>query len=320
MNILVYGAGVIGSLYAARLRKAGHRVTVLARSSRLANLREHGLVIEELGTGVRSVADVSITDQLASEDHYDLVMITVRRDQLSAILPSLSANQNIPTILFLLNNPSGLSGLGATLARERILLGFPGAGGTLDGPIVRYAMISQQPTTLGEFSGKRTARLRVVSEVIRQSGFRVRLENDMDSWLCSHAFFVTAVCGAIYLADGDCQRLSHSSRILKLMVEGVREGFSAIRSLGKQVRPLPIKMLFNWLPRSFAVQYWRRFFAGETAEFVFAAHARRASVEMQALAAECQLLLKKTGTSAPALGELYEAVERHARERREKAI
>jgi 2-dehydropantoate 2-reductase len=287
---------------------------------RLADIRKHGLVIEEFGTGIRSVADVSITEQLAPEDHYDLALITVRRDQLSVILPVLAANHNIPTILFLLNNPSGLSGLGATLARERILLGFPGAGGTLDGPIVRYTMISQQPTTLGELNGKRTARLGAVAVTLRQSGFRVRLENDMDAWLCSHAFFVTSICGAIYLAAGDCQPLSRSPRLLKLMVAGVREGFHTIASLGKQIRPFPIKVLFTWLPRSFAVQYWRCFFAGEMAEFVFGAHARRAFVEMQALAADCQLLLKKTGTSAPALGELYEAIESYAHERRGETI
>jgi lactate dehydrogenase-like 2-hydroxyacid dehydrogenase len=31
MNILVYGAGVIGSVYAARLQEAGYHVTLLAR-------------------------------------------------------------------------------------------------------------------------------------------------------------------------------------------------------------------------------------------------------------------------------------------------
>jgi 2-dehydropantoate 2-reductase len=100
MNILVYGAGVIGTLYAARLRNAGHKVTVLARSSRLEDIREHDLVLEELETGVRSVADVSLAEQLAAEDRYDLALIAVRRDQVFTVLPSLSANKGIPTILF----------------------------------------------------------------------------------------------------------------------------------------------------------------------------------------------------------------------------
>jgi ketopantoate reductase len=39
MKILVYGAGVIGTLYAARLQQEGHQVTILARGSRLADIR-----------------------------------------------------------------------------------------------------------------------------------------------------------------------------------------------------------------------------------------------------------------------------------------
>ncbi len=34
MDILVYGAGVLGSLYAARLQQAGQHVTILARGPR----------------------------------------------------------------------------------------------------------------------------------------------------------------------------------------------------------------------------------------------------------------------------------------------
>jgi 2-dehydropantoate 2-reductase len=72
MKILVYGAGVVGTLYAARLQEAGHQVTVLARDSRLADVRRHGLVLEDVLTGVRSVTHVSIVDRLYAEDSYDI--------------------------------------------------------------------------------------------------------------------------------------------------------------------------------------------------------------------------------------------------------
>jgi 2-dehydropantoate 2-reductase len=72
MKILVYGAGVVGTLYAARLQEAGHQVTVLARDSRLADVRRHGLVLEDILTGVRSVTHVSIVDRLYAEDSYDI--------------------------------------------------------------------------------------------------------------------------------------------------------------------------------------------------------------------------------------------------------
>jgi 2-dehydropantoate 2-reductase len=75
MKILVYGAGVIGTLYAARLQEAGHRVTILARNLRLAEVRRHGLVLEDVVTGVRSVTHVSIADRLYAEDSYDIALV-----------------------------------------------------------------------------------------------------------------------------------------------------------------------------------------------------------------------------------------------------
>jgi 2-dehydropantoate 2-reductase len=69
MNILVYGAGVIGTLYAARLRDGGHRATVLARGQRLADIRRHGLVLENILSGVRSEAAVDTIERLRPEDH-----------------------------------------------------------------------------------------------------------------------------------------------------------------------------------------------------------------------------------------------------------
>ena len=47
MRILVLGAGVIGSVYAAKLLQAGHEVVLLARGHRLADrCRVHVLAVE----------------------------------------------------------------------------------------------------------------------------------------------------------------------------------------------------------------------------------------------------------------------------------
>jgi ketopantoate reductase len=43
VRFLVLGAGVIGSVYAARLLETGHQVTLVARGRRLDDLRSHGL-------------------------------------------------------------------------------------------------------------------------------------------------------------------------------------------------------------------------------------------------------------------------------------
>jgi 2-dehydropantoate 2-reductase len=88
MNILVYGAGVIGTLYAARLREAGYHVTVLARAQRLDEIERHGLVLQNMRYGSQLAISVATIDGLAPEAVYDLALISVRRDQLAGVIRS----------------------------------------------------------------------------------------------------------------------------------------------------------------------------------------------------------------------------------------
>ena len=187
MKILVFGPGVIGTLYAARLQESGQLVTVLARGERLAEIRRHGLTLEDVVSGRRSTTAVGATEQLAPDDQYDVALVTVRRDQLASVMPALKANRNIPTMLFMLNNPVGSNDLVSALGEDRLLLGFPGAGGTSDGHIVRYALISQQPTTLGELNGRS-------SERVRSSGGSVQGGRLFDHDIGRHGWVAEGPC------------------------------------------------------------------------------------------------------------------------------
>ena len=313
MKILVYGAGVIGSLYAGKLQAGGHSVTVLARGDRLSEIRHYGLVLQDVISGGRMAIKVETAERIAADAQYDIALVTVRRDQLASAVPELKADWSIPNFLFMLNNPAGTESLAERLGRDRVLLGFPGAGGTRDRHVIHYALIPQQPTTLGEMDGQPSSRLRAIEMALRTSGFPTKISHDMDAWLKAHAFFVTAVSGAIYLAGGDCRRLSEEDTLLMLMTNGVREGFSAVRALGLTVTPLALRALFTWLPKSFAISYWRKFFRAEVADYVFGRHARAASGEMRTIANDCRAILTATGTTAPALHRLYGAIDDYAR-------
>jgi 2-dehydropantoate 2-reductase len=312
VNTLVFGAGVVGTVYATKLRQAGNSVTVLARGARLGDIRRAGLVLENVVDRSRSVCRVEVTEVLSPRDRYDLILVTVRRDQLDASMASLAANSAVPTILFMLNNPLGTSRLVETLGKDRVVLGFPGVGGTKEGHVVRYAMISQQPTTIGEVDGRKTARLEELVSVFRTSKLATRVERHMDAWLKAHAFFVTAVCGAIYRAGGDCRRLSSDTATLRLLVAGVAEGFGTVRATGLPVTPFPLKVLFTWLPQSLAIRYWRQFFSTTTAEYVFGAHARAAAREMLEVARDCRTLVQMTGVKTPSWQQLMNSIESYA--------
>lgn len=312
MRILVYGAGVQGSLYAARLHERGHDVALLARGQRLRDLRDHGVILEDVFSGQRTTTPVSIVERLDPADVYDLAMVPVRREQVGAILPILSIAGHIPTILFMHNHAGGSDELVGAVGRGRVLLGFPGAGGAREGPVVKYALIPQQPTTLGELDGTLSPRLHRVADALRGAGFRVSLSRHMDAWLTAHAVFVTAVSGALYLAGGDNNRLARLPDGVPLFARGVREGFGALDALGLPPPPTNLRAIFGWLPNRITVAYWRRLFASPRGEYYFARHARTAWEEASAVAVEVRALLGESGRPMPAFDQLCTAIDAYA--------
>ena len=157
MRVLVLGAGVIGSVYAGKLLQAGHEVVVLARGHRLLELQAHGLVLHNAESGDRTVLPVPLVSEVAVGDRYDLVLVPVRSEQVASTLPILVAMTDGSDVLFFGNTAGRQPELTPPLG-NRALFGFPAAGGVQDGAVVRYVLISQQKTMVGEPDGATTPR------------------------------------------------------------------------------------------------------------------------------------------------------------------
>src|ERR1700691_4342065 len=109
VKLLVYGAGVPGSLFSARLDEAGHDVSLLARGERLAALRRHGV---QLAEGDRpTVRRVLVPVAESPAGKYDLITVFVCTHQVDAVLESLAGVED--DVLFLLNWAAGPEPLGA---------------------------------------------------------------------------------------------------------------------------------------------------------------------------------------------------------------
>lgn len=90
-RILIFGAGVIGSMYAMKLIEAGFDVTLFAHSNRFKSLSENGLQYKEKGS-VQSI-QVKVIDALENDDIYDFIFVTVRYDRSESALLALKDNQ-----------------------------------------------------------------------------------------------------------------------------------------------------------------------------------------------------------------------------------
>ena len=227
MKLLVYGAGVLGSQFAARLHEAGHDVSLLARGERLAALRRNGVQLAEGDSpSVRRIPVPVVEDPAGA---YDLIAVIVRAHQMDPVLESLAGLDG--DVLFLLNWAAGAEPLGAVLGTERVLLGFPTAAGTMDGDVVRYRaagpMTRRVPMPIGEPDGRATPRVDRIVGALRTAGVNAKAEPRMDAWLKTHAAFVVPL-GQAVLAAGGPAALADDPAAVRGMIRVIRQNLAAM--------------------------------------------------------------------------------------------
>jgi ketopantoate reductase len=309
MKILVYGAGPLGSVFAARLRDAGHDVSILARGQRLADLREHGIVLHSVITDARTVTRVNVVEHLAPDDIYDLVLVIMCKNNALDILPILAANKNTPNVLFLTNNAAGPAELVEALGRERVLMGFPSAAGYRREHVVYYmAGTTDKPMAIpfGEIDGRITERARQIAEALESmEGYKVEIRSDIDAWLKSHvALLMPSLAPALYASDTDNERMADTRDAVVLAIRAMREGFRVLRALHIPVVPAKLRVMFEWLPEPLAVYWGQRIIADPKMKVALSMHASAARDEVKHLADEFMELARKTSVPTPAINRL----------------
>ena len=301
MRILILGAGVIGSVYAGRLAEAGHAVTLCARGERLAELRERGLILEDAYTRRRTRLEVAVTATPNPSMPCDVVLVAVRRDQMTSSLPLL-ADMDADVVFF--GNAAGLTAKLTAAVAPRALFGFPAAGGVRTGAAVRFVLIRQQKTMLADSDHRRSRRVTDLAKTLAAAGFPVRISTDAEAWLTAHAAFIIPIAFALYRVDVDPRRLAANDALLQTMVRATREAFRALQATGNTEIPGNLRALYLLMPEPFAVRYWRNTLRGPSGELWFAGHTRAASEEMASLAAVLQAAIEQSRRRAPALDVL----------------
>jgi 2-dehydropantoate 2-reductase len=236
------------------------------------------------------------------------VLVIMRKNQVAEILPVLAANQQTPNVLFLVNNAAGSGEWVKALGRERVLLGFVGAGGAREGHVVRYSLTANQETTFGELDGQTTPRLEQLDAALKSAGFETDICSNMDAWLKTHVALVSPIANALYAAGGDNYRLARTPDALLLLIRALREGLQTLRALGISVTPSPYRLLAA-LPEPLLLVFLCRLLATQRSELLLARHANAARDEMQILADEFQTLVREAGISAPAINQLNQYLD-----------
>ncbi len=309
MKILFFGAGPIGSVYAHLLHDAGGDVTVLARGDRHDWLKENGLVLKNEITGKEYTSRIKLVNELKVEDEYDLVIVCMRKDKLLPAFEILAASPGVKNVLFMGNNALGFDDYLKHLPAEKILMGFPGAGGGVLEQVVHYAdrekaKGKRRAITIGELDGQTKERTLAVKSLFESAGVPVDLTTDIDGWLKYHLALVLPLAGAFYKYDCDNYEVAKDKETLRAMVRAAKEGGRVLRALGFRKRQPFVFNLFFWLPEIVVTMGVKAVLESKFAEVAFAMHAKAARGEVEDLAHEFQQLAAKTSVDTPNIDSL----------------
>lgn len=245
MRILIYGAGVIGSIYAVYLSRSGCEVSVLARGRRLEELRKNGL--QYLDGKLIQTAKVKILKQLESGDRYDYIFLTVRAGQLQKALEHIKENTS-PTVVTMVNSLDNYSDWEAICGKGRILPAFPGAGGSIRDGILDAGLTPRliQPTTFAEIGGSRTERVDTLKRILTRSGIPCQIVPDMHAWQICHLAMVVPLADAYYMVD-DPQQVHRDKSVMRRTAQALHDNFAGLKLRGDPVSP-PKLNLFRLCP------------------------------------------------------------------------
>jgi 2-dehydropantoate 2-reductase len=188
MQIIVLGAGAIGSLYGAKLTD-DNDVTLIARAEHAAAINAHGLRIEGIESRTVRVQAATAIDRLDADA---LILLTTKVPDSAAALHPIEAFVRDDTTIVCLQNGLGSEQIARAALRERgvVLRGITQFGAIFQSPgVIRYMAAGYTIIEKDQASD-------AVASVLTAAGLDCRLSPDIvrDVW---HKLVVNCVVNPI---------------------------------------------------------------------------------------------------------------------------
>lgn len=255
MKVLVMGAGTVGSVYGGLTAKAGHEVLLVTGREHAEAVTDEGLRLVDISTGHTEIVDVEAVTEPPEQETYDLVLITVRNDQLRRAAEDLRPVLKGETYAMLFQN--GLDGpqvLADIVGPERVTMGFGQVGGSKRPGVVHYYIAEGEHTVIGELDGEETARMRRAKALFDSAGFSTRIIPNIENWVVSHTAIVLPMTLVMLNKGPEWASFGESPEDLRLAVKGMKECVRVLRAHkidltreGSLIRLLPERVVAKLL-------------------------------------------------------------------------
>ena len=308
MKVLVYGTGVIGTIYGEVLSQAGHDVSHYVRTGR------------PVGRG--SALDLNLLDGRTAEPHelhmryparivdgfgpgegYELILVSLKHYDVPGVLYQLAVDAGTADILFFNNWWDDLTAIDDVLA-GRYLWGFPVAGGGWSEGVLEGALLDT--VHLGEIDGSASPRLARVRGLFESAGLTVEIEPRLLHWLWVHFATEAALISSAIAAGSVDALLDDIARLENAILAG-REALEVCRARGVAVEAIPDAATF-YAPASAVAVGIHDFYASNLpARRILERHT--GVEELKRIYADVVATGRQLGVPMPRLTELGSAVD-----------
>jgi len=238
MRFAVLGSGAVGGYYGARLAKAGHDVTFVARGAHLAAIRERGLSIRSSALG-----DFIVTAR-AEEDTtrigpVDVVVVAVKTydnaTALPLIAPMLGSDSAVLTIQ---NGVDSAQDVAHVVGQPAVIAGATYVATALAAPGVIEQTGTHRRIVFGEVFGelpRLSARVRAIHEALSSADIQSECVEDGRVPIWEKFIFLVTLAGFTGASRLPIGPLWADAAIRAQFLDGCREVEQVARAEGVQV-------------------------------------------------------------------------------------
>jgi 2-dehydropantoate 2-reductase len=234
MDILIMGAGAIGSVFGGFLAKAGHKVTLLGRQWHMAAVEKTGLRITGIW-GEHLVTTLSAKTSPLPLDKFDLVLLTVKsyqsRDAMAEIGRSLSTEA---PVLSLQNGLGNLETIAEAVGADRTLGGRVIFGAEILEPGHVKVTVCADKVAIGPMAGSKFPyeQVEAIAALIDQSGIPAFATETIEQYIWGKILYNVALNAPAAILEVNYGRLLEHRSTRKLIEKIVAEAFSVAHAEG----------------------------------------------------------------------------------------
>jgi len=239
MRFAILGSGAVGGYYGAKLARAGHAVTFIARGAHLAAIRQRGLAIRSPMLGDFTV-HAPAEEDTTRVGHVDVVLVAVKAYDNPTALPLIAPMLGPDSVVLTVQN-----GLGSAADVAAVVGEAPVLGGTtyIASALTEPGVIEQTGThrriVFGEVFGelpRQSARVRAIHGALNSADIQSEAVDDGRVPIWEKFIFLVTLAGFTGASRLPIGPVWADPEIREQFLEGCREVERVARAEGVAVR------------------------------------------------------------------------------------